>query len=113
MMRYRVLLTSEAANMLRGISDRWIRSQIVRRIERLTDDPEKQGKPLTGPLAGYRSLRAAGQRYRIVYRVDRGEVRVVVLAAGIRRGGGQRDIYRLAQRLVRRGLVEPPDSENT
>lgn len=112
-MRYQVLLTSEAVDMLRGVSDRRIRSQIVRRIERLSDDPEKQGKPLTGPLAGYRSLRVAGQRYRIVYRVDRGAVRVIVVAAGIRREGGRRDIYRLAQRLVRRGLVEPPDSENT
>ena len=112
-MRYRVLLTSEATDMLRGISDRRIRSQIVRRIERLADDPDKQGKPLTGPLAGYRSIRVAGQRYRIVFRVDWGEVRVIVVAAGIRREGGQRDIYRLAQRLVRRGLVEPPDSEDT
>lgn len=111
-MRYRVLLTSEATDLLRGISDRRIRSQIIRRIQRLADDPEKQGKPLIGPLAGYRSLRAAGQRYRIVYRVDRGEVRVIVVAAGIRREGGRRDIYRLAQRLVRLGLVEPPELED-
>ena len=111
-MRYRVLLTSEATDLLRGISDRRIRSQIIRRIQQLADDPEKQGKPLIGPLAGYRSLRAAGQRYRIVYRVDRGEVRVIVVAAGIRREGGRRDIYRLAQRLVRLGLVEPPESED-
>ena len=111
-MRYRVLLTSEAVGMLRGISDQRIRSQIARRIERLSDDPEIQGKPLTGLLIGYRSLRAAGQRYRIVYRVDRGEVRVIVVAVGIRREGGRRDIYRLAQRLVRLGLVEPPESDD-
>lgn len=111
-MRYQVLLTSEAAELLRSISDRRIQSQLIRRIERLSGDPEKQGKPLTGPLAGYRSIRAAGQRYRIVYRVERGEVRVIVVAAGIRREGGRRDIYRLAQRLVRRGLVEPPDAED-
>ena len=112
-MRYRILLTSEATDMLSGISDRRIRSQIVRRIERLSNDPEKQGKPLIGPLIGYRSIRAAGQRYRIVYRIDRGEVRVIVVAAGIRREGGRRDIYRLAQRLVSLGLVEPPESDDS
>lgn len=30
------------------------------RIDGLAEEPEKQGKPLTGELAGYRSLRAAG-----------------------------------------------------
>ena len=106
-MPFQILFTSEAMDTLRSIRDRRIRSQIVQRIEKLADDPDKQGKPLLGDLAGYRSIRVAGQRYRAVYSIDRGRVRVVVIAAGIRRDGDRRDIYRLAQRLVRLGLVEP------
>ncbi|MBZ5537093.1 MAG: hypothetical protein LAO31_14155 [Acidobacteriia bacterium] len=66
-------------------------------------DPEKQGKPLVEELAGYRSLRAVGQRYRIIYRVDRS----LVIAVGIRKAGSQRDIYSLAKKLIRLRLVEP------
>ena len=58
---------------------------------------------------GYRSVRAVGQRYRIIYQVESAQVRVIIIAAGIRRGGDRQDIYTLAQRLVRLGLVEPPE----
>ena len=51
------------------------------------------------------SLRAAGQRYRVVYGVDEREQRVVVYTVGIRKEGSRRDVYALAQRLVRRGLI--------
>jgi mRNA interferase RelE/StbE len=93
--------------MLKSLSDRRIRRQIFERIEQLAKEPEKQGKPLRGDLAGYRSIRVAQQRYRVIYRVELGQVRVIVIAAGIRRDGGRRDVYRLAQRLIRLGLVEP------
>jgi mRNA interferase RelE/StbE len=106
-MTYQVLFTAKAREMLRSISDRRIRSQIIQRTEKLTEEPEKQGKPLGGELAGYRSVRAAGQRYRIVYRVDRGEVQVLIVAVGIRRDTHRRDVYRLAQRLVQMGLLPP------
>src|SRR6266853_37518 len=45
---------------------------------------------------GYRSVRAVGQRYRIIYRVERTLVTVVVVAAGIRKAGSREDIYRVA-----------------
>ena len=109
-MIYRVLLTATAVEMLGKISDRRVRKQIIERIEGLYKEPEKQGKPLGGELAGYRSIRVAGQRYRIIYQVEQGEVRVLVVAVGIRREGSRVDVYRLAQRLVRLGLTEP--SEN-
>jgi mRNA interferase RelE/StbE len=46
-----------------------------------------------------------GQRYRIVYRVERSIVTVVVVAAGIRKEGSREDIYRVAARLIRLGLL--------
>jgi mRNA interferase RelE/StbE len=106
-MTYRIVLTPTARHMLRGIPDLRIRRQLAGRIDRLAEDPEKQGKPLLGPLAGYRSLRGAG-RYRIIYRVDRDEVLVFVVVVGIRREHSKRDIYALAKKLLGLGLVEPP-----
>ncbi len=64
-----------------------------------------RGKPLDEDLAGYRSIRAVGQRYRIIYRVERSIVTVVVVAAGIRKAGSREDIYRVAEKLIRLGLL--------
>ena len=41
----------------------------------------------------------------MVYGVDAGEQRVRVYLVGIRREGSRRDVYVLAQRLVRRGFM--------
>ena len=68
-------------------------------------DPELRGKPLGGDLKGYRSVRAVGQRYKIIYRVERSTVTVAVVAAGIRKEGSREDIYALAQRLVKLRLL--------
>ena len=59
-MTYRILLTPQALKMLKTIPDRRIREKLSERIEGLAEEPQKQGKPLLGPLAGYRSLRAVG-----------------------------------------------------
>ena len=74
-------------------------------MDQLTESPEQQGKPLVGELAGFRSVRAVGQRYRIVYRVERREVVVVIVAAGRRKAGDRNDIYELAKKLLRLGLL--------
>ena len=94
--------------MLCEISDRRVREKIRDRIDDLEEEPEKQGKPLTGDLTGYRSLRAVGQRYRIIYQVERNKVLVFVIALGIRKEGSKADIYALAKKLLRLRLVEPP-----
>jgi mRNA interferase RelE/StbE len=94
--------------LLHAIPDRRVQKTVAARINRLAKEPEKQGKPLLGELAGYRSLRTVGQRYRIIYRVDRGQILVLVVAVGIRKEGDKRDIYALAKRLIRLGLLEPP-----
>ena len=104
-MTYRIVLTPTALSMLAAIPDRRIQAQIRDRIDHLTHGPEQQGKPLRGELAGVRSLRAVGQRYRILYRVERAQVIVVVVAVGLRKEGDRSDIYRLAQKLFRLRLI--------
>ena len=91
--------------MLVAVRDRRIRGKIAERIEGLQTNPELQGKALTGELNGYRSLRAVGQRYRIVYKVEKQQVIVLVVGIGLRKEGDRHDIYELAQKLVRLGLT--------
>jgi mRNA interferase RelE/StbE len=91
--------------MLEEIQDRRVREKIRDRIDGLVEEPEKQGKPLTGELAGFRSLRAAGQRYRIIYRCEENKVLVLVMAMGIRKEGSGKDIYALARKLLRLRLL--------
>jgi mRNA interferase RelE/StbE len=99
--------------MINKVQDRRIRAKIIEAIDGLAEDPEKKGKPLAGELDGYHSIRAVGQRYRIIYRIDNEKVIVLVVAAGIRREGDRKDIYALAKKLIRARLLEPaPPSED-
>ena len=104
-MTYQVEITPTALEALKAITDRRTRSAIVRRIDALIEEPDKQGKPLRGWLSGFMSIRAAGQRYRIVFRIEFGRKRVLVYLIGIRKEGSRRDVYALAERLVQRGLI--------
>jgi len=105
-MIWRISITPTAIRMLTGISDRRIREKIVAVIDRLAEEPEKQGKEMLGELAGFRSIRAVGQRYRIIYTVKGEEIVVIVVAVGIRRDGARDDIYNLTKKLLRLGLLE-------
>lgn len=105
---WRVEITQTAAEMIRRISDARIRGKILDAITELTHDPELQGKPMVGDLATYRSMRVVGQRYRVLYTIQAGTITVYVVAAGIRKAGEKADIYELAKRLLRLGLLEPP-----
>jgi len=102
---YSLLLTPTARSMLAAITDRRMQEQIRDRIDGLAVNPEHQGKPLLGELKAYRSLRAAGQRFRIIYQVHRSHLEVLVMAIGRRAEGSREDIYRLAQRLLRLRLL--------
>ena len=104
-MTYRIEITGQAEQMLMSVRDRRVRQLLASRIDRLAEEPEKQGRPLGGMLAGYFSCRAVGQRYRIIYRTGEDGVVVVVGAVGIRRGGDRDDVYALAKRLSRLGLL--------
>lgn len=109
-MQWDVLITAEAQRQLAAITDRRVREKLKERLKALSADPELQGKALTGELAGYRSLRAVGQRYRILYKIEAATVVVYVVAVGLRREGSKSDMYELAKKLLRLGLLEPNDS---
>ena len=68
-------------------------------IELLSYHPEEAGEPLRPPLGRYRKL-VIFNDYRVVYRVDRDEVIVFILAVGIRRDS---EVYETALRRLKRG----------
>ncbi len=103
-MTFRVVVSPQAEEAGRSIPDRRIRQKLYERAMSLSQEPEKQGKPLTDELSGFRSIRAVGQRYRIVYRVHREEGIVEVAFLGIRKTGSKQDVYALALKLIRQGL---------
>ncbi len=102
---FAITWTETALKCAEAIPDQRIRRLITQRVDQLARSPEQQGKPLMGELAGFRSVRAVGQRYRIVYRVERREVTVLIVAVGRRRSGDKSDIYELARKLLRQGLL--------
>jgi mRNA interferase RelE/StbE len=99
-MEYQIELIPLALNLLSKITDKRIQQEIQKRIEKLKIEPDKQGKVLSGKLKGYRSVRAVGQRYRIIYRVEESQIVVIVIAVGIRKQGDKKDIYTLLEKLI-------------
>jgi mRNA interferase RelE/StbE len=91
--------------LLEKIPDKKIQRSILDRIQRLSDEPDKQGKKLVKDLSGFLSIHAAG-RYRIIYKIDKRTVIVYVLAAGIRKEGDKKDIYKIAKKLLDAGLLD-------
>lgn len=110
MTTWNVIVTPEAEKQLSAIRDRRIQQNIVKTMRRLEHEPEKQGKALTEELAGFRSVRAVGQRYRIIYRVVESKVIVYIVLVGLRQEGAKKDVYEIARRLLQQGLLEPPDA---
>jgi mRNA interferase RelE/StbE len=103
---YRISITPTALKMLMAFSDRRIREKVKDGIDRLVSEPEKQGKSLLGELAGHLSIRAVGQRYRIIYRIEKAKAEVSVVALGMRKKGSKADVYSLAKKLLRLKLLE-------
>src|SRR5262249_14602661 len=103
---YAVRWTETALEQLESIQDARVRRLVFHRAGDLDRDPEKQGKPLLGDFAGFRSIRAVGQRYRIIYQVQDQEVAVAVVTVGRRKDGDKRDVYALARKLLKQGLLK-------
>jgi len=97
--------TETALKLVEAVPDQRIRRLISQRADQLGTSPEQRSKALIGELAGFRSVRAVGQRYRIVYRVERQEVVVLIVAVGRRRSGDKSDVYELAKKLLRQRLL--------
>lgn len=90
--------------MLASAGDKRTRTIIFEKAQNLCREPEKQGKALLYDLVGYRSLRAAGQRYRIIYKIEEKQAVVYVVAVGIRKEKDSKDIYELARKIIRARL---------
>ena len=83
-MIFQVKLTASAADMFARLHPE-IRKNIKTGLNGLTENPYL-GKPLQNELALFRSLKL--KRFRVVYRIDEVNTRVVVYAIGHRK-----DIY--------------------
>ncbi len=66
---------------------------IKSRIE--NSEPDKSGKTLKGILSGCRKIRVGNTR--IIYQVDKGRIRVLIIAVGIRRDN---EVYEMAEKRV-------------
>ncbi|HKL86630.1 MAG TPA: type II toxin-antitoxin system RelE/ParE family toxin [Treponemataceae bacterium] len=108
---YKILLTKIAAENLQKIDPK-TRTQIINKIDSLKTEPLLIGKQLKGPLKDYRTIRAAGQRYRIIYRVTEKEITVIVIAVGIRKDGDKKDIYELMKKYLKTGLIDVPKKQD-
>jgi mRNA interferase RelE/StbE len=104
---FQIEITLTALSMFNKVQDRRIRAKIIETIDGLAENPEEKGKPLIAELDRYHSVRAVGQRYRIIYRIDNEKVIVLVVAASIQKKGDRKDIYTLAKKLIRARLLEP------
>jgi len=104
-LKYRLIITNTCLSLIKKLSDKKIQRTILDRIEQLSEEPDKQGKYLVQDFYGFRSVHAAG-RYRIIYKIDKQTVIVYVLAAGIRKEGDKKDIYKIAKKLLDAGLLD-------
>jgi len=104
-MPYQIIVSPVAQKQLAEVKDRRVRQALIQAIESLEENPEEKGKPLSGKLAGCFSVRAYAQRYRIIYRINVSSKKVIILVLGLRKEGDRADIYRLAERLIKAGLL--------
>jgi len=102
---YKVKLTQIAAANIRKL-DKGTQSQVISKIEALKAEPLLLGKPLKGSLKDLRSVRAAGQRYRIIYKIIDKDIVVIIVAVGIRKEGDKNDIYELMKKYIKTGLLD-------
>jgi len=101
-MEFQLELTELALEMISAIKDRREQQGMINRIQKLKSEPLQQGKPLTGDLKGLYSIRAVGQRYRIVYQVKVEKVIVIVVGVGRRKEGDKKDVYAWLKKLLDR-----------
>ncbi len=98
--RFEIEIAPTGYRSLKALKDKKLRREVANVIDGLVRAPEEQGKALLGPLEGLRSVHAARDRFRILYRVGARNKLVSVLLVGERAPGQDADIYALAQKLL-------------
>ncbi len=96
-------MSNKAQADLKEIGDTRTYRALTHKIDALELEPDKQGKQLGKDLTDYRAVRAAGQRYRVVYQVGMLEGVATVVVVGIRREGDRKDVYRVARKRLEKG----------
>ena len=103
----------------RGLSNlpKKVQRGLIEKIDELSgSDPRAGNKPLIGPLQG--CYRIVYSRYRAVYRVEEEKLangktlvhlKILFIAVGIRKDRDKKDVYKLAEKLIRLAL---PEAEN-
>jgi mRNA interferase RelE/StbE len=97
---FTVELSSAAEADLKSISDKKTRQSIESGLLRLETEPQERGKPMTGDLKGYYSIRLARQRYRALYSVEVKQNVVTILVIGIRKDGSKKDAYEIGRKRL-------------
>lgn len=98
--RYKIEVAPTGYRSLEALKDKKTLREVAKVIDGLDRAPDEQGKALVAPLEGVRSVRAARERFRILYRVDARKRVVSVLLVGERAPGQEADVYGLAQKLL-------------
>ena len=117
--RITIQWTETAKDALKSLPKK-VRAGLLSKADDLATggDPRKYCKPLTGPLDGY--YRIVYSRYRAIFTVEEeslagGDVllhlKVIFIAAGIRKEYDRGDVYRVALKLVTQVLPELPPPE--
>jgi mRNA interferase RelE/StbE len=107
-MKFTVKVSDLAMQMLEAVHDVRVQRKLYERMVDLEENPDLQGKPLGDELIGFRSIRAVGQRYRIIYQVEKTVITVLIVTLGRRQEKSKTDVYELTKKLLRAGLIERP-----
>jgi mRNA interferase RelE/StbE len=111
--RVEIQWTATAVECLRKLPLKVRKGLLDKADELKKSDPREASKPLVGPLANH--YRIVYSRYRAVYRVDEERdkagktvlrLTVIFVAAGIRKEQSREDVYRLAEKIVRLGVID-------
>jgi len=98
-LQYQIVLSGAARNDLKAIRNRATLEQINERIQSLASEPHR-GKPLRGRLSGFRSIRAARNHYRVIYRLEEQVITIYVVAIGLREEDNYDGVHQRLERIA-------------
>lgn len=104
--RYEVVLTETASKMLRDIKrkrGRQTYEQVKAAIQDLSQKPVQKTQALTGLLGEFRSMHLG--RFRLVVKIAEAKLVVCVVGVGWHTSGDRNDVYRILERMARRGTL--------
>ncbi|CED79555.1 type II toxin-antitoxin system RelE family toxin [Candidatus Williamhamiltonella defendens] len=89
-----------------------VKSQFKEKLKKVLENPHIEANRLYGPLSGCYKIKLKQSGYRLVYKVEDGELIVLVLAIGKRE---RKEAYLMSERILDKGLALRnlrPDAKN-